>query len=169
MPYEPKEAPNPMTDPRMINAPAYRNFDDEPDPSATAEGPVFDLGGETFHCVPTPPADTFYLLQRAAVNAKGQPLNVTSPDVLHFLEEVICEEMLIDDPAQNGDGPTEEEIAAGAEPPARVQVWAKVDDLDRWHALLQRKRNPPHADKLLTVCLWLISEYTGRPTTPSRS
>lgn len=150
----------------LSNAPTYRNFDETPDPDEPGEGPVFELGGETFHCVPVPPGDTFFRLHRAAVNAKGQPLAVSNPDVLLFIEQVICEEMLVDQPTPtNGDTPEGE---PEAEPGPVAQVWEKVDDLDRWHTLLSRKRNPVHAEKLGEVVLWLIEWYTGRPTTPSR-
>lgn len=156
-----------MAQDRMQVGPArlesHHNFDDESDDAVKKEGPTFELGGETFHCVPMLPGYALTLLGRfVGTDERGKA--VTSSDVTQFMEATICEELWI--PVSSA-----AVLVEGNEQTAPVNddggVWEKCDDLDRWRALMADKRRPIHADKLSKIVLWLYGWYTERPTLQS--
>lgn len=115
-------------------------------------GPEFELGGETFHCLPMPAGGVLPRLTRAVgVDDRGR--SVTNPDILLFMEEVLCEEMLLPQ--------------ADVESEDAPLVLQPCDDLARWRALMDDKKRPVEASVLVDVVLWLVEWYGDRPTRPS--
>lgn len=151
-----------MAPERMRVAPkleSHHNFDDDFPVEERKDGPSFDLGGETFHCVPMLPGYALTLLGRfVGTDERGKA--VTSSDVTQFMEAAIAEERYVThEPTIDGDDPSS--IEGGGD------VWEKCDDLERWRALMADKRRPIHADTLAKVVLWLYGWYTERPTLQS--
>lgn len=141
---------------------SHHNFDDDfgiiTEPPK--EGPSFELGGETFHCVPMLPGYALTLLGRfVGTDERGKA--VSSSDVTAFMESAIAEERWTESapPA----------VVEGDETPRTVDpgVWEACDDLERWRALMLDKRRPIPADALAKVVLWLYGWYTERPTLQS--
>jgi hypothetical protein len=70
-----------MSTDNSVHPALYRNFDLDADPPATGQGPVFDLGGETFHCLPEPPG----LIFNQCVAAIDKDLMVRTDRAIEFL------------------------------------------------------------------------------------
>lgn len=118
--------------------PAFRNFDNELKP-IPKEGPTFQLGGETFHCVPLPNGEVMSRLT-------GGGLNVAT-----FIEDCLV------------DG---KEI--GYSEDGQDVVLAPTDDIKRWRELMADPERPIPVSNLVDIVLYLAGEYGDRPTLKSR-
>lgn len=138
---------------RISSSSGHRNFDDDA-PELPLDGPVFELGGETFHCMPCPPAGVLPRLMAAGrVDEHGRQQSNT-PDLIMFIEDVLADEL-----------PVEVKPSAEGEEPS--VAFEPCDDIERWRALVKDRRRPVHATVILKIVLWLAEEYAERPTEPS--
>lgn len=141
----------------------HRNFDEEraADAGPEIDGPTFELGGETFHCMAIPAGGVLpRVLNAVRFDDRGRRV-YNAPDLVRFIEDVLCEEM------QVPQAPPPSDDAAPALVEA-VMVTQPVDDVERWTALMEDKKRPVPIETLGNVVMWLIEFYTDRPTTPPR-
>lgn len=133
----------------MSRSSVFRNFDDDIDKSELEkEGPEFELGGETFHCLPVPPGGaTLRLVNAVMKDDRGRQV-YHLPDIDAFMREVLIEKRTI-----VGDD--------------EVAVVEATDDVERWDKLLHDKERPIPIPVLGAVFMWLQAEYTSRPTAAS--
>lgn len=142
---------------------SHRNFDEDM-PRQDDEGPSFKLGDEEFHCMACPPGGVLPRVMSAArFDDRGRRV-FNAPDIAMFIEDVLCDEMLVPQaPADTVDG-TGAEVALVE----GVMVLQPVDDVERWKALMEDKKRPIPIERLGDIMLWLIEYYTDRPTAPPR-
>lgn len=141
---------------RLIPVADHRNFDAE-DWEFPAAGPVFELGGETFHCVPFPAGGTLARLAASVrVNDRGVQI-YDAPNLVNFIEDVLAEEL----PAEQ---PLPPEAPADSVP---VEEMQPCDDIARWRVLMADKKRPIPLQIVGEIVGWLSNWYTDRPTQPS--
>lgn len=120
--------------------PAHRNFDAEMKP-IPKEGPTFELGGETFHCLPMPPGGVIARLDGSGMN------------VANWIRDCLLEHA---------------EVTSHTEEGGTTTVLEDVDDVERWNALMVDKDRPVPVQQLIDILSWLNEEYGERPTRLSR-
>lgn len=120
-------------------------------PLERVEPLVFDLAGETFHVPPKLPVSTLHLLAAVQLNAQGQ--RTYRPDVLLTgIRDALAEELWVADELQD----------IGAEVP--TGRWVKVDDRQRFQALLDSPRVSIPLQTLGEIAMWIAEETTALPT-----
>lgn len=147
-----------MTQPtRLVPVADHRNFDDGAE-AIPEFGPSFELGGETFHCVPAAPGAVLArLMASVRVDERGRQV-YDAPNLVLFVEDVLAEEMPVEQPATVNEDGSENAPAMVVEP---------VDDVERWRALMKDKKRPVQIKVIGDIVLWLNGWYTDRPTQPS--
>lgn len=138
---------------------AHRNFDADAD-DLPDEGPTFDLGGETFHCVPAPAGGTLARLAAAIGRDERGRQVYNLPDMTLFIEDCLIDETTTITPAQ----PARDDHEAVEE----QVVVEDADDIERWRTLMSDKKRPIPVKKLADITIWLSNWYSDRPTQPSR-
>lgn len=132
----------------------YRDFDEDLD--LPDEGPTFNLGGETFHCVPLPAGATLTRLASAIGRDDRGRQVYNLPDMNMFIEDCLIDERSVEVDA-------EEE---GAMPTLVVEP---ADDIERWRALMNDKKRPIRVKRIAEIVIWLSQVYNeDRPTQRSK-
>lgn len=139
---------------------AFRNFDEDYNAKeiARGEGPVFELGGEEFHCLPVPPAGAVLdLVQAISRDDRGRTVyNV--PDIDTFIRACLVEKRYAMQPAPA-------DVEGKQDPEAQVEVVEDCDDVARWAALLHDKKRLIPSSVIGDLYLWLQEQYASdRPT-----
>lgn len=115
---------------------AHRSFG-QTGPLPTEEQ-TFELGNETFHCVPLPPAETMSRVNRGSI------------DLAQWIDDCLVRDRVVAQ-ANGVDGD---------------DVTEQTDDVKRWRALMA-KPNAVRVEELLPIVVWLIEQYGERPTVRS--
>lgn len=129
----------------------HRSFDAEAVVDHALTGPTFDLGGQTFHCLPSAPAGVLNrMLDAVQTDARGNRV-FNAPDLIGFVCGVLIEHRWELDDEQPAEG--------------EVQ-WHQVptDDVQRFLAVVDSKDTIIPIERLGDVVVWLTEQYVGRPT-----
>lgn len=138
--------------------PAHRSFALPSEDELRSEGPSFDLAGENFRCVPIAPAGLLAEMVAAVGTDRMGNQVFHSVDLNRFVLGVIATELW----EPPGD-------AVEGEPEPEGQ-WVTVDDRERFQEFLFDQERPVAVAVLSDIVIWLVNEYTGRPTeAPARS
>jgi hypothetical protein len=129
----------------------HRSFDVDAVVDHAAEGPTFDLGGQTFHCLAQCPAGVLNrMLDAMQTDVRGNR-TYNAPDLIAFVTGVLIDKRWVlvpdDDPEQ--DSTWQPELA---------------DDVDRFLDVVDSKDTIIPIERLGDVVVWLTEQYVGRPT-----
>lgn len=138
--------------------PAHRSFDSPADAELRAEGPSFDLASETFRCAPVPPAGVINDMIASMGVAPDGTVRFSQVNLIGFVQGILARRLW--------EWHEDVDRAEGDDLLARSGEWVIVDDRDRFDVLLHDDERPVRVETLAQIVVWLVSEYTGRPTTP---
>lgn len=127
-------------------------------------GPTFKLGGEEFHCMAVPPLGVLPRMWAAGrVDDRGRQV-IDTPDVINFIEDVLCVEL----PTITTRQPLDEagDVDGNADP-IEVEELQPCDDVMRWRILCGDKSRPIDAQVVGELVGKLLTFYGQRPTRAS--
>jgi hypothetical protein len=144
--------------------PGHRSFALPSEADLHVDGPSFELGDEPFRCVPIAPAGLLAEMVAAVSTDRTGNAVFRAVDLNRFALGVIAHEVWEWDPEPPLPDYVEGEDQAVRVAPERTGRWIDVDDRKRFEAFLFDDTRPVPVATLGEIVVWLINEYTERPT-----